>query len=100
MKISTLNILKTLANNYPDTTVFRKNVIESTARDMGYTGKDFVPLLTKEARVKNGTYDLTPVMPKPEPVVEASQPNAVMRMVASVTNSEKTCVEVDPTFVA
>ena len=99
MKISTLTILKTLANNYPDTTVFRKNIIESTARDLGYTGKDFVPLLTPEARVHKGTYDLASIIPKPEPVVEASQPNAVMGMVASVTNSEKTFVDVDPTFV-
>ena len=70
MKISTLTILKTLANNYPDTTVFRKNIIESTARDLGYTGKDFVPLLTPEARVHKGTYDLASIIPKPEPVVE------------------------------
>jgi len=100
MKISTLNILKTLANNYPDTTVFRKNVIETTARDMGFTGKDFVPLMTKENRVKIGSYDLSAVLPKPEAVVETPQQNPVMRMVASVTNSEKTFVEVDPTFVA
>lgn len=99
MKISTLTILKTLANNYPDTTVFRKNIIENTARDLGFTGKDFVPLLTKEARVKIGTYDLTSIMPKPEPLVETPRSNAVMSMVASVTNSEKTLVEVDPTFV-
>ena len=99
MKISTVNILKTLANNYPDTTVFRKNIIENTAKELGYTGKDFVPLLTKEARVKIGTYDLTPVMPKPEPIVEDLQPKAVMNMVASVTNSQKTFVDIDPTFI-
>jgi len=99
MKISTLTILKTLANNYPDTTVFRKNIIENTARDLGFTGKDFVPLLTKEARVKIGTYDLTSIMPKPEETPYVPQPTAVMSMVASVTNSEKTLVEVDPTFV-
>ena len=99
MKISTMTILKTLANNYPDTTVFRKNIIENTARDLGFTGKDFVPLLTKEARVKIGTYDLTPVMPKPEETPYVPKPTTVMSMVASVTNSEKTLVEVDPTFV-
>jgi len=100
MKISTLNVLKALANNNPDTTVFRKKIIETTAREMGYTGKDFDCLMTKENRVKIGSYDLSNVLPKAEPVVEAPQPNAVMRMVASVTNSEKTFVEVDPTFVA
>ena len=97
MKISTMTILKTLANNYPDTTVFRKNIIDTTARKMGYTGKDFDCLMTKENRVKIGSYDLSAVLPKP--TVEASQPTAVMSMVASVTNSEKTLVEVDPTFV-
>jgi hypothetical protein len=97
MKISTMTILKTLANNYPDTTVFRKNIIDTTARKMGYTGKDFDCLMTKENRVKIGSYDLSAVLPKPVDV--ASQPTAVMSMVASVTNSEKTLVEVDPTFV-
>ena len=97
MKNSTMNILTQLVKNHPDTTVFRKNVIESTAREMGYTGKDFYPLLTTDNRVKIGTYDLSSVLPEPTP--EAPQQNAVMRMVASVTNSEKTFVEVDSTFV-
>ena len=99
MKISTVNILKTLANNYPDKKIFRKNVIESTARDMGFSGKDFVPLLKPEFRVKIGSYDLSSVLPKSEPVTEAPQSNAVLSMVASVANSEKTFVDVDPTFV-
>ena len=73
MKISTVNILKTLANNYPDKKIFRKNVIESTARDMGFSGKDFVPLLKPEFRVKIGSYDLSSVLPKSEPVTEAPQ---------------------------
>ena len=55
MKISTQNILKELATNYPDQTAFRKNVIESTAKSMGYTGKDFYPMLTAETRVKIGS---------------------------------------------
>jgi len=99
MKISTVNILKTLANNYPDKKIFRKNIIESTARDMGFSGKDFVPLLKPEFRVKIGSYDLSSVLPKSEPVTEAPQSNTVLSMVASVANSEKTFVDVDPTFV-
>ncbi len=98
MKISTLNILNQLVKDYPETTEFRKKVIETTARNLGYTGKDFYSLLTPEARVKVGTYDLSRVLPTTPPV-ETPQPNAVMRMVASVTNSEKTFVDVDPTFV-
>lgn len=101
MKISTMTILKTLANKYPDTTVFRKNIIETTARELGFTGKDFVPLLTAEARVHQGTYDLSDVMPKAVelPETQQPQPSTAMRMVASVTNSEKTFVDLDPTFV-
>ena len=56
MKISTQNILTELATKYPDQIHFRKNIIESTAKGMGYTGKDFVPLL--DTRVKLGTYNL------------------------------------------
>ena len=98
MKISTMTILKTLANKYPDTTTFRKNIIETTARELGFTGKDFVPLLTAEARVHKGTYDLSDVMPKSLELPE-TQPSTTMCMVASVTNSEKTFVDVDPTFI-
>lgn len=98
MKISTMTILKTLANKYPDTTVFRKKIIETTARELGFTGKDFVPLLTAEARVHKGTYDLSEVMPKTVELTE-TQPSTTMQMVASVTNSEKTFVDVDPTFI-
>ena len=98
MKISTMTILKTLANKYPDTTTFRKNIIETTAKELGFTGKDFVPLLTAEARVHKGTYDLSDVMPKSLELPE-TQPSTTMCMVASVTNSEKTFVDVDPTFI-
>ena len=98
MKISTMTILKTLANKYPDTTVFRKKIIETTAKELGFTGKDFVPLLTTEARVHKGTYDLSDVMSKSLELPE-TQPSTTMCMVASVTNSEKTFVDVDPTFI-
>ncbi len=99
MKISTLNILNELAKTKSDSTVFRRKEIEAVAAKLGYTNKDFYPILTEEARVHKGTYDFASIMPKREEA-EAPQQNAVMRMVASVTNSEKTFVEVDPTFVA
>jgi len=99
MKISTQNILKELAKNYPDQTAFRKNVIETTAKSMGYTGKDFYPMLTAENRVKIGTYDLSALLQTVEvnnKVVDISAPAAKMQ---SIVNDEKTFAKADPTFV-
>jgi len=98
IKISTQNILKELKKNYPDQTQFRKNVIESTAKAMGYTGKDFYPMLTAENRVKIGTYDLSALLQTVEidtSVVDIS-PKAKMQ---SIVNDEKTFAKADPTFV-
>ena len=99
IKISTQNILKELAKNYPDQTAFRKNVIETTAKSMGYTGKDFYPMLTAENRVKIGTYDLSALLQTVEvnnKVVDISAPAAKMQ---SIVNDEKTFAKADPTFV-
>jgi len=98
MKISTQNILKELAKNYPDQTSFRKNVIETTAKSMGYTGKDFYPMLTAENRVKIGTYDLSALLQTVEVdnnVIDIA-PAAKMQ---SIVNEEKTFAKADPTFV-
>lgn len=98
MKISTQNILKELAKNYPDQTAFRKNVIETTAKSMGYTGKDFYPMLTAENRVKIGTYDLSALLQTVEVdnnVIDIT-PAAKMQ---SIVNQEKTFAKADPTFV-
>ena len=98
MKISTQNILKELAKNYPDQTAFRKNVIETTAKSMGYTGKDFYPMLTAENRVKIGTYDLSALLQTVEVdnnVIDIA-PAAKMQ---SIVNQEKTFAKADPTFV-
>ena len=98
MKISTQNILKELAKNFPDQTAFRKNVIETTAKSMGYTGKDFYPMLTAENRVKIGTYDLSALLQTVEVdnnVIDIA-PAAKMQ---SIVNEEKTFAKADPTFV-
>ena len=98
MKISTQNILKELAKNYPDQTAFRKNVIETTAKTIGYTGKDFYPMLTAETRVKIGTYDLSALLQTVEVdnnVIDIA-PAAKMQ---SIVNQEKTFAKADPTFV-
>jgi hypothetical protein len=98
MKISTQNILKELAKNYPDQTAFRKNVIETTAKSLGYTGKDFYPMLTAENRVKIGTYDLSALLQTVEVdnnVIDIA-PAAKMQ---SIVNEENTFAKADPTFV-
>ena len=59
LKISTQKILEELATRFPNVGSFRKSVIEETAKSLGYTGKDWVPLCSKENRVKRGTYDLS-----------------------------------------
>ncbi len=96
LKISTQNILKELATNYPDQTSFRKNVIESTGKAMGYTGKDYNPLMQKENRVKIGTYDLSALLQTLETNVVEISPKAKMQ---SIVNEEKSFAKADPTFV-
>jgi len=98
MKISTTNLLKELAKNYPDQTAFRKNVIETTARAMGYTGKDFYPLLTTDNRIKIGTYDLGLFLKNIEIDNTVVDIGAAVRM-QSIVNQEKTFAKADPTFV-
>ena len=96
IKISTQNILNELATNYPDQTSFRKGLIESTGKAMGYTGKDYNPLMQKENRVKIGTYDLTSMLQPVESNVIDISPKAKMQ---SIVNEEKTFAKADPTFV-
>jgi len=98
MKISTQNILKELAANYPDQTAFRKNVIESTAKSMGYTGKDFYPMLTAETRVKIGTYDLSALLQTVEVDNKVIDISSAAKM-QSIVNEEKSFAKADPTFV-
>ena len=98
MKISTQNILKDLAAKYPDQTAFRKNVIESTAKSLGYTGKDFYPMLTAETRVKIGTYDLSALLQTLEVDKKVIDISSAAKM-QSIVNEEKTFAKADPTFV-
>jgi len=101
MNVSTLNILKELKTNSPDSTMFRTSVIESTTKALGYTNKDYWgPICNKENRVRNGTYDLSPLLEKitiVPPAINQAQPSAAM--VSSVMNDEKIFAQVDPTFV-
>jgi MoxR-like ATPase len=102
LKKSTEIILKEIATRYPDTTQFRKNIIVEIGKSFGYTGKDWDPIMTKDNRVKIGTYDLAGLI---EPLREVAVSNTVVQMpqnaaqMQSIVNEEKTYAKVDKTFV-
>ena len=98
LKISTTNILNELAKNFPDQTSFRKNVIESTGKAMGFTGKDWKDLMTPDNRVKIGTYDLSSMLQPVETNNSVVSISPVAKM-QSIVNEEKTFAKADPTFV-
>ena len=101
LKISTQNIVKKLAEQYPDQTEFRKNIIVSTAESLGYKGSDWYPLCDGANRVKIGTYDLSSmIIPLRETITNEQQnaPQSALSM-QSIVNQEKSVAKVDPTFV-
>jgi hypothetical protein len=102
LKKSTEIILTELAKRYPDQTQFRKNVIVDVGESFGYSGKDWDPIMTKQNRVKIGTYELAGLI---EPLREVATSNNVVQMpqaaaqMQSIVNEEKTYASVDKTFV-
>ncbi len=100
MKISTQNIIKKLAEQYPDQTQFRKKVIVNMADQLGYRGADWYPLCDGKYRVKIGTYDLSAmILPlRQELAANETQTNSALSM-QSIVNQEKTMAQVDNTFV-
>ena len=102
LKKSTEIILTELAKRYPDQTQFRKNAIVEVGESFGYSGKDWDPIMTKQNRVKIGTYDLAGLI---EPLREVAIANNVVQMLQaaaqmqSIVNEEKTYATVDKTFV-
>ena len=97
LKISTQNILAELATRYPDVKTFRKNIIENLGKDMGYSGKDYNPLMQADNRIKIGTYDLgTMLKPVNSNNVVDIAPLAKMQ---SIVNEDRTFAKADPTFV-
>ena len=99
MKISTKRILEELATKFPGQTDFRRAIIEDVAKSMGFTAKDFYPLLTPENRVKIGTYSLDGLLPEAAPAATVDQVPATAAQMQSITSDEKTYARVDPTFV-
>tara|TARA_Y100001937_G_scaffold46716_1_gene65578 strand:- start:10439 stop:11608 length:1170 start_codon:yes stop_codon:yes gene_type:complete len=103
MKISSKMILTELVKRYPDQTQFRKQQIVDTGKSLGYTGKDWYPLMTKENRVKIGTYDLAgliePIMATQAPISNTVVTPKETATMQSIVNEEKTFAEADPSFV-
>jgi hypothetical protein len=97
MKKSTEILLQEIANRYPDQVHFKRKVIEETAKDLGYTQKDYYPILTTDNRVKIGTYSLEMFLPQTKEIPATA---AQMQSVVSVVNDEKTFAKEDPSFVA
>ena len=103
LKKSTEIILNELVKRHPDQTQFRKNAIVEVGKSFGYSGKDWDPLMTKDNRVKIGTYDLAgliePLLKNaPIDIVQPIPTNAAQMQ--SIVNDEKTFATVDSTFVA
>ena len=102
LKTSTKVILTEIAKRYPDSTEFRKQQIVDVAESLGYSGKDYNPLMSLENRVKIGTYDLASVILPMRESIETNSvvaiPNNAMAM-QSITNDERTFATKDDTFV-
>lgn len=105
LKTSTTILLKDLVSRYPDQEHFRKSTIVDAGKALGYTGKDWDPILTKNNRVKIGTYDLSALIePIRAEVLNSSVVNPTMpanaAQMQSIVNEEKTFASEDPTFIA
>jgi hypothetical protein len=105
LKTSTTILLKDLVSKYPDQEHFRKSTIVDAGKALGYTGKDWDPILTKDNRVKIGTYDLSALIePIRAEVLNSSVVNPIMPATAaqmqSIVSEERNFASVDPTFIA
>ena len=101
MRISTQRILEEISNKFPGQVHFRRAIIEDVAKSMGFTAKDFYPLLQPANRVKIGTYDLEAFLPEaaPESAPVMDQVPATAAQMQSIVSDERSYASVDPTFV-
>ena len=104
LKTSTTILLKDLVSKYPDQVHFRKSTIVDAGKALGYTGKDWDPILTKDNRVKIGTYDLAGLIePLRAEVANTSVVNPIPANAAqmqSIVSEERNFAQKDDTFVA
>ena len=101
MRISTQRILEEISTKFPGQTDFRRAIIEDVAKSMGFTAKDFYPLLNADRRVKIGTYSLDGLLPEPAQAAPAAmdQVPATAAQMQSIVSDERSYTTVDPTFV-
>ena len=102
VKISTQKILEELASRFPDKTEFRTSEVVDTGKSLGYTGKDWNPLLQPDNRLRRGVFCLSSLItPIRASLVPQTQTLSTVVAMApqSVVNKEKTYAKVDPTFV-
>ena len=99
MKNSTMTILKELAMQCPDQTVFKRREIEGLARGMGFTGKDFAALISSEYKIGHGTFDLTRVITPNDLNMVSKTVVDIRPKMQTVVNEERNYAQVDPTFV-
>jgi len=104
LKTSTTILLKDLAAKYPDQVHFRKSTVVDAGKALGYTGKDWDPILTKNNRVKIGTYDLAGLIePLRAEVANTSVVNPIPANAAqmqSIVSEERNFAQLDDTFIA
>ena len=86
LKRSTEIILEKLVESRPDTTQFRTKEIKAAAEKLGYTGKDWVPLVQAEYRISTGIYDFAGII---KPVETEVMTNVTRMGPASVVNEKR-----------
>jgi len=101
MRISTQRILEEISTKFPGQVDFRRAIIEDVAKSMGFTAKDYYPLLKSDNRVKIGTYSLDGLLPEPAETVSAATDKipATAAQMQSIVSDERSYASVDSTFV-
>tara|TARA_B100001057_G_scaffold316214_1_gene316376 strand:+ start:300 stop:1418 length:1119 start_codon:yes stop_codon:yes gene_type:complete len=95
INVNTKNIIEKLVSNNPDTSIFKKATIVDTAKSLGFSKKDWTPLLETKGNVR-GQYDLSAVI---LPLREESHVNNTTLSMQSIVNKEKSFASIDDTFV-
>lgn len=105
MKDSSTQILKVLADRYPDDVQFRRKQIDDVAVELGLGFKGASELIGDEFKISRGLYDFSRLLNKTaaKPAAIAATPApAVMKLasqVSSTINTDTYVPEKDPTYV-
>lgn len=114
MTPNALAILTVLKERNPNQVVFRRKQINMVADSLGYSEKDYLPLIADEYKVRKGVYDYgamrlatvaaasnlaNPPMPAPAQTAAETSPTAMKMVVASVVNTDSYVPLEDSTYV-